>query len=238
MKSHKLGKLETAKFQKRREEYHRNLDLILEMGYETEDYIHHFPCFAGTLTLNRYLTLYELYKQTIGLAGHLCEIGTYKGSSTLLLGKLIQMYEPDSLTMMHSFDWFKGTKAVPENPLQVEGGNLEDEKRVRRLIELQGLENTIKIHNLDVEKELVTFFEDNPHLQFKLVFLDSGTHEVTSEAIRLLWPRLNIGGIMIFDQWNNEVAPGETRAVNEWLSDIKIETIPNSWMPSAFARKV
>lgn len=42
---------------------------------------------------------------------------------------------------------------------------------------------------------------------------------------------------MIFDQYNNEVAPGETRAVQELLPDLKVQTIPNSWFPNAYVQK-
>lgn len=237
MRSHIDGTFETVKFAKRREEYHHNLDLILEMGYEREDFIHYFPAFAGNLTLIRNFTLYELYKRTIGISGHIAEIGVYKGAGSLLFGKLVQIFEPDSLTMVHGYDWFYGTAAVAENPLQVQGGNCEDEERLDRLINLQGLSNTIKIHNMNVETDLPAFFEKHPHLRFKLVFLDSGTCECTSAAIRAFWPRLNVGGIMIFDQYNNEVAPGETRAVTELLPNEKIETMQPSWMPSSFVVK-
>ena len=163
MRSHIDGTLETVKFAKRREKYHQNLDLILEMGYEGEDYIHYFPAFSGNLTLIRNFTLYELYKRTLGISGHLAEVGVYKGAGSLLFGKLVQIFEPDSLTMVHGYDWFYGTAAVDENPLQVQGGNCEDEERLDRLITLQGLDNTIKIHNMNVETDLPAFFEKNPH---------------------------------------------------------------------------
>lgn len=237
MRSHKDGQFETVKFAKRREEYHRNLDLMLEMGYEKDDFIHHFPAFVGNLTLIRNFTLYELYKRTLGISGHIAEIGVYKGAGSILFGKLVQIFEPDSLTMVHGFDNFGGTRVVPENPLQLQEGNKEAEERLRRLITLQNLDNTIKIHKLDVELDLPQFFEKHPHLRFKLVFLDSGTYEVVSEAIKALWPRLNVGGIMVFDQYCNEVAPGETRAVTELLPNEKIETMQPSWMPASFVVK-
>ncbi len=237
MKSHKYGTLETVKHQKRREEYYRNLDLILGMGYEEEDFIHHFPAFVGNLTLIRNFALYELYKRVLGISGHVAEVGVFKGASSILFGKLVQIYEPDGLTMVHGFDNFGGTRAVPENPLQVQDGNKENEERLRRLIKLQGLDDTIKIHTLDVETDLPAFFEAHPHLRFKLVFLDSGTYECVSAAIKAFWPRLNVGGIMIFDQFNNEVSPGECRAVTELLPNEKYETMQPSWMPNMYIIK-
>lgn len=237
MRSHVDGTMETVKFRERRKQYYENLDQMIIMGHSIEDYLHYFPAFVGTLTLNRYLTLYELYKKTLGISGHIAEIGVFKGAGSILFGKLIQMFEPDSLTMVHGFDWFKGTEAVEENPLQVQGGNTASESTVLELIRLQNLENTVKIHNVNVEAGLPSFFEKYPHLQFKLVFLDSGTYECVSESINHFWPRLIPGGIMVFDQFNNEVAPGETRAVREFLPYEKIENIQNSWMPSAFVIK-
>lgn len=236
MRSHIDGEFETVKHAERRKKYYENLPKILDLA-EKEDLLHYFPAFAGTLTLNRYFTLYELYKRTLGLAGHIAEVGVYKGAGSLLFGKLIQMFEPDSLTMVHGFDHFKGTDASTDAALQVQGGNLSSEETVREVVRLQGLESTVKIHNLDARFDFPSFFDKNSHLDFKLVFLDSGTYDVTRASIKCFWPRMGPGSIMIFDQWNNEVAPGEGKAVTELLPNQKIETIPNSWMPSAFTVK-
>lgn len=236
-KSHTDGSLETVKFAKQKVNYYDNLTEIITLAEETTDYLHHFPVFAGNQTLNRNFTLYEHYKQVAGIAGHIAEIGVYKGSGSILFGKLVQLFEPNSLTMVHGFDNFQGTRAVSENPLQVQGGNLSNEQKLRKLIELQNLDSVIKIHNLDAETDFPKFFEKNPHLRFKLVFLDSGTYEVTSAAIKAFWPRMNFGGIMIFDQYNNEVAPGETRAVTELLPDETVRNVINGWMPAAYIIK-
>lgn len=237
IRSHIDGQFETVKHVERRKKYYENLPRILELSGEKEDLLHYFPAFAGTLTLNRYFTLYELYKRTLGLAGHIAEIGVYKGAGSIFFGKLIQMFEPDSLTMVHGFDHFKGTDESTDSKLQVAGGNLSDEETVRELIRLQGLESAVKIHNLDARTGFPDFFKSADHLDFKLVFLDSGTYDVTAASIKAFWPRMGPGSIMIFDQYNNEVAPGETKAVTDILFNQKIETIPNSWMPSAFIVK-
>lgn len=206
--SHINGTLETVKHAKRRVKYHENLPKILVLGHSKEDLLHYFPAFVGDLTLNRYLTLYELYKRTLGISGHIAEVGVFKGGSTLLFGKLIQMFEHDSLTMVHGFDWFAGVEEGTDAALQVAGGDASDENTLRELIRLQNLDSTIKIHNLDARKDFPEFFDENSHLRFRLIFLDSGTYNVTRASIEALWPRLNVGGIMIFDQYNNEVSPG------------------------------
>jgi hypothetical protein len=235
--AHLDGEFETVKFSERKPQYYEALNEIFRLGYPPADYLHYFPAFVGHVTLWRHLTLYELYKKTIGIAGHIADIGVYKGASALLFAKLLQIFEPEALTMVHGFDWFRGTLASSEEPLQVSGSVFEDEARLRKLVTLQRLDNVLKIHKLDIVTELDGFFAKHPYLRFKLVFLDSGTYDVVSSAIRNFWPRLLPGGVLIFDQFNHEVAPGETRAIAELLPNEKVETIPNSWMPNAFIQK-
>ncbi len=237
IKSHIEGTLETVKFAEKRVKYWENLTKMLELGHKKEDLIHYFPAFAGELTLNRYFTLYELYKKTLGIAGHCAEIGVFRGASSILFAKLVNMFEPQSLTMCHGFDNFQGIGDETDSPLQVVGGDSSDENQLRELIRLQGLDNVLKIHRCDILHDLPAFFEKYPHLRFKLVFLDSGTYQITKKSLEYFWPRLNRGGILILDQFCSEVAPGETRAVCELLPAARILSLKNSWMPSAYIIK-
>ncbi len=232
------GEYESVKFAHRRKDYQAGLQGILELGYSNEDLIHHFSAFTGHMTLWKTLTLYELYKKTQGICGHIAEVGVDKGASTLLFGKLTQIFEPEALTLVHGFDWFRGAIPTEEEKLiNASDGNPDDEQQLRELIRLQKLDNIVKIHNVDVATEMDKFFAEHPQLRFKLVYLDCGIYPVVESAIKAFWPRLAPGGIMIFDQYNNELAPGETRAVSELLPDYKIETIPGSWFPNAYVVK-
>lgn len=235
-RAHKSGQFETVKFEKRRDPYYESLEKILGLGYSSHDHLHYFPSFVGHVTLLRTLTLCELYKRVLGLAGHIAEVGVYKGAGSILFAKLIQIFEPESLTMVHGFDWFQGTDASKDK-LQVHGANLEDEARLRKLIALQNLDHILKVHRMDVTKELDGFFAEHEYMRFKLVFLDSGTYEVTAASIKAFWPHITPGGILVLDQYNHEVAPGEVKAVADLLPGLKVQTIPNSWMPNAFIVK-
>src|SRR5438270_5666303 len=104
------GQLESQKFSHRKDDYYRGLEQIRNLGYSFEDLLHHFPAFVGHMTIARFLCLYEAYKATLGLAGHIAEVGVFRGSSTLLFAKLTQLFEPESLTQVHGFDWFKGNQ--------------------------------------------------------------------------------------------------------------------------------
>jgi hypothetical protein len=231
------GKFETQKFADRKVPYSEGLNEILSLGYEATDLIHHFPSFVGHMTLARFVALYELYKMVLGVAGHVAEAGVYKGAGTLFFAKLAQIFEPESLTLVHGFDWFEGTKPTAEDRNVMEGSYKEDYSRLLRLIRAQKLEHLVHIHRLDLRTGLEQFFEENNSLQFKLVFLDAGQYDIVKSCLEHFWPRLTSGGVLILDQFNHELSPGEARAVREFMPDAQIRTFPFAWMPTAYVMK-
>jgi hypothetical protein len=205
------------------------------MGYEVEDFYEHYPCFASARTLARFQSLFECYQKTLGLAGHIAEVGVFRGACSLFFAKQTLLYEPHAITQVHGFDIFERGGADPRG----KGFSyVERYERVKELIEIQGLRRYVLLHQLDVTTQLAGFFERHPHLRFKLVFLDAGMYDIVTAALREFWPRLLPGGIVIFDQFNHEVAPGETRAVTDFLPPgTVIRTFPHSWMPTAYVVK-
>lgn len=234
------GKFETMKFEGSRESYYEGIKKIKEAGYSEEDYIHHYPCFTGHLTMARFISLYECYQKTLGIAGHIADVGVYKGASLLYFAKLTQIFEPTTLTQVHGFDWFQGNK--PQGDIDKDilvGSSAEPYDRVNNLVKAQSLDHVAKLHQVDLTKDLENFFSVHSHLQFKLAFLDTGTYEVVKTALPYFWDRLTTGGIMVLDQFNFEIAPGETKAVVDFFKDKNrpILTFPNGWMPNAYIVK-
>lgn len=156
----------------------------------------------------------------------------------MLFAKLVSLYEHESLTLVHGFDWFEGNSpAQNDSDLLVKGGYKAEYEDVIRLIQLQKLDHILKIHKIDLSRDLEKFFSDHEHLRFRLVFLDAGLYEVVKPCVRHFYDRLTPGGIMVFDQFSHEQSPGETLAVTQVLPHVKIKTIPNSWMPNAYIVK-
>jgi hypothetical protein len=248
--------MEYTKFAHRRGPYHNALAQMQSMDFTFEDYIHHHPCFVGHMNLARFLALYETFKMTLGLAGHIAEVGVWKASGSLYFAKLLKIFEPESATLVHGFDWYKGTVwGADERTGRVQdlirkSATSEEETRAKsdteatalyekvcKLIEIQDLGNIVHIHNLDVTTELGGFFERHPHIQFKIVFMDIGSYEATRACLPHFWPRLVPGGVMILDQFNHEMSPGETRAVREYLPDLPVRTFTFTNHPSAYIVK-
>jgi len=149
------------------------------------------------------------------------------------------IHESESLTQVHGFDWFYGTGKGTEkdSALVPEGGYQSSYEDLMSIIRMQKLDHIVRIHNFDVTKDLKEFFSRFLHIQFKLVFMDAGRYDVMQSCIPMFWDRLTPGGIMIFDQYNHELGPGETISLRELLPKAKVRTIPNSWMPNAYIVK-
>jgi hypothetical protein len=230
--------VESGRFAHRRESYWQGIAEILGMGIPPADLIHHAPAFAGHMNLGRYLALYEAYKMALPFAGHIAEAGIWKGTCTLLFAKLIRLFEPESLTLAHGFDWFQGARADGEEAKLVEPGAYSASAEwVRRLVSVQGLDDIVRIHDLNLATDLPNFLARHPHLQFKLVFLDCGYHDVVSACIDAFWPRLTPGGLLVLDNFNHETAPGEAQAVREKLPHSRIRSFGFAFQPTGYIIK-
>ncbi len=237
---HKYGQFESVKFDHRREDFYNYLNYLKNKNIDTLGLLEHYTAYAGHMALHRMFTMYEYYKMVKDVAGHVAEIGVYKGAGTMLFAKLIHIFESESLTQVHGFDWFKGTGEGGQNDsgLVPEGGYQCSYNDLMDLVNLQKLDHIIRIHNIDLtSNEVNKFFDEFKHLQFKLVFMDAGMYDIMQKCIPLFWERLTPGGIMIFDQYSHELGPGETLSIRELLPHVKVKTLPNSWMPNAYVIK-
>lgn len=72
---HTYGKFESVKFNHRRDDFYRYVDYLKHRNVPPEDFVYNFTAYIGHMTLNRCLTIYELYKKVLGVAGHVADVG-------------------------------------------------------------------------------------------------------------------------------------------------------------------
>ena len=208
------------------------------LQYRPDDFYDHFPCFTSAKNISRFISFYECYKKTLGISGHIAEVGVYRGAVSFFFTKLGLLYEPQGLTQVHGFDWFRKPEGDNAPKFPDPASYYEPFERISTVVNVQGLQTHFLLHKLDVLTELEDFFKENDYLRFKIVFLDAGRYDLVAKCINEFWPRLSQGGILILDQFNFEVAPGETLAVRDLLpEDAVIRTFPNGWMPTAYVIK-
>jgi len=75
----------------------------------------------------------------------------------------------------------------------------------------------------DAVATIPKFVETHPHLVVSLLFLDFDLYEPTRVALEALVPRMPKGAILAFDELDNPIWPGETRAL---LETVGIRNLP------------
>ncbi len=214
------------KFEEANKDYFAYMEQLQEMKPPIKDVVYNFPIFVGQVNLARNLFFYELYKKVIELSGNIAEVGTYKGASFMLWAKLIKLFEPYNTTRVYGFDWFQGMEPGSHDYGENRGLYKADYDTLNRLIELQKLDDVALLCKMDVTKELDAFIRERPWLRFKLVFIDCGIEEVMDESLRVFWPRLVKGGILIMDHYGLAASPTESDIVEKYIGNHCVRQMP------------
>ena len=161
--------------------------------------------------------LRELKKVLGGqVSGGIVELGCYRGLTSIEIAKLLK--NKKSPKQLYLYDSFAGLppKAKEDNSpagLQFKAGELPANKQeVINLFKKSGL--TVPIVKKAWFHDLT--LSDLPD-EIALAFLDGDFYESIMDSLRLVWPKLATGSVVIVDDYQNEALPGAQKAVNEWL---------------------
>jgi len=76
----------------------------------------------------------------------------------------------------------------------------------------------VKLVKGDVSETIPSFLKDNPHVLVALLYMDFDLYKPTKMALQHFLPRIPKGGVIAFDEVNNEYWAGETIAMLEELN--------------------
>jgi hypothetical protein len=191
-----------------------------------------FPKYITRQTMAKFLTKYELFKQILEVNGSIVECGVLHGAGTLAWAKLSSIFEPANHTRkVVGFDTFDGFPSVAAQDTArgtfgdlkvggLTGSRLENVQETARIYDLnRAIAHIPKIELIkgDIAQTAPKYIEDNPHLVVALLYLDFDLYEPTKLAIETFVPRMPKGSVIVFDELNAEIFPGETSAVLDTL---------------------
>lgn len=214
--------LTSVKFSgKDREYFERRSQYSEELGkVDLWSVMDHWPLYVGTVNLARSLAIVDLLKSTLHVPGHVAEFGCWRGATTLLLAKSLQIYDPSSLKQVHVFDSFEGLTEFHEADADArgqQGAYRGSREELERCATLAGVEDDLVMHIGRIEDTLPEFNREHPETRFSFIYCDTDLYVATKVIMSELWRSLTIGGLMVFDQWNMSEFPGEGIAVNEFV---------------------
>jgi len=156
--------------------------------------------------------------------GDVVELGCYKGMTSLEIQRLLKG-TGKKLFLYDSFEGLPEKLAQDQSPagMQFKAGELPASKReVVELFKKSGMPMPV------IKK--AWFSELTPadlpdHIAF--AFMDGDYYESIMDSLKLIWPKLSEGAVVIVDDYQNVALPGAQKAVDEWLqthpADLKIE---------------
>lgn len=204
-----------------------------------------WPLYCGIANLARFMAIADLFRSTLDVPGHVAEFGTWRGANLMFLAKLLRVFDPHSMKVIHSFDSFEGLsefKREDSVAIQNKGGYRGSLQELREMIDLYDLQDEVSLHVGLIEEMLPPLLKQEAALRFSFVYCDTDLYQSTRLILDLLHPRVMKGGVMIFDQWNWSGYPGEGVAVAEFLEKhgdhYSVEHIKNARQPTLCLRKL
>lgn len=151
-----------------------------------------------------------------GIMGDVVEFGCYVGTTSLFIQRLLQPY-PDAT--FHVYDSFAGLP--PKQPQDASPAGTEFQAG-ELTASRQELVRNFKQAGLPLPVVHKAWFNeltnaDVPeHISF--AFLDGDFYRSIMDSLKLVWPRLQPGGRIIFDDYNREALPGVQRAGHDYFA--------------------
>jgi len=228
--------------------------LVADNEVQVRDLIQNPGSFMRRRELAELLVHERLVREVSLLPGSLIEIGVKFGNVLLFWNKLQEIYAPlDTTTMIFGFDSFQGYEPITHGEemavreisqhqakLTCEQGTFS---KISNLAETDSLMNGFKRVRLivgNVEEVLKPFLDQNRALRFKLVHIDVNLFAPTALALRLLGPRIIIGGKLVVRSFSCEPWEGESAALEQFLQDnrnYELGKDPRSRYPTAILTK-
>ncbi len=155
--------------------------------------------------------LWQLVEESVKLKGALIEIGTWRGGSGALIAKKARL--SDIKDTVYLCDTFKGVVKAGKRDSSYKGGEHSDASRemVEEVINKLKLDNTEILVGIFPEKtsNLVT------DKTFRFCHIDVDVYQSAKDIMEWLWPKLVVGGIVVFDDYGFQKCDGIMCFVNE-----------------------
>lgn len=157
--------------------------------------------------------LYELWtlaESALAVPGNVLEVGAWRGGSAALLAARIA-----SRRWMYIADTFQGVVKAGTYDNRYKGGEHADtsERTVRELLHQLELKQW-KIFSGIFPDETGELLQEE---KFCLCHIDVDVYTSSEEITRWIWPRLNVGGVLVYDDYGFFSCQGVRRFVDEFF---------------------
>ena len=191
------------------------------------------PLFTNIYEKCRTRTLVDIYRcyeiwSLLGEAakaseGDLLEVGVWRGGTGALIAARSAAIIPSAQVFL--CDTFTGiVKAGSRDTIYVDGMHSDTSpKIVEHLLKELGLKNVVILQGIFPE-QTADSVQDR---RFRFCHIDVDVYQSAKDVCEWIWPRLVLGGIVVFDDYGMRGTEGVQRFVNEWRTHTDLNFVYN-----------
>lgn len=177
-----------------------------------EEFLQTYSAIQDFTLVDKY-RCYELWyfaKQVASLVGDVIEIGVWKGGTGSLIAKASRINDNSTVFLC---DTFEGVVKAGENDTRYKGGEHSDtnEGIVKGLLESFHLNNAVVLKGIFPDH----FKKQMQDKSFKFCHIDVDAYLSAKDVFEYIWPRMTVGGVVVFDDCGFHGCDGVTRLFNE-----------------------
>ena len=196
--------------------------------------LENFTKYVSRESITRFLARNEVFKTQLNIHGSILDFGVRRGASLMAWAHLSAIYEPVNYTReIIGFDTFTGfpeidgkndmgscKDIIAKGALSVECGMKDD---IRRAVALHdstrylGHMEKVRLIEGDILETLPRFLDENRHIVVSLLHVDVDIYAPTKCILETVLPKMPKGAVILFDEINMKVFPGETVALAETI---------------------
>ena len=165
------------------------------------------------LSADRCWVLYTLARQSCTVSGNFFEIGVFRGGSALLFRHILEDHKLLN-KQLHLFDTFEG---MPETDDTKDFHKKDDfnDTSLERVRDGVGISDFIFFHK-GLVPDTFAGLED---ATIAFAHVDVDIHRSIVDSCEFIYPRMTIGGCIVFDDYGFPSCPGARQAVDAFFAD-------------------
>lgn len=152
--------------------------------------------------------------------GGIVELGCYAGTTSLFIRRLLDEKHASSAREFHVYDSFEG---LPEKSQQDQNTAGVDFQKGELAVSKKQFMQTFQRAHLTPPAVHKCWFEqigdeDMPK-ELAFAFLDGDFYDSILTSLKIVWPRMQAGGVVLIDDYKRETLPGVEHAVRDFFQN-------------------
>ncbi len=161
---------------------------------------------------DRCYVLYTLIRQAVSVPGDVWECGVYKGGTAAMMAAMLSRFAPDK--RLYLFDTFAGMPQTDPTKDWHQQGDFSDTS-------LESVRQYVGHEKICIARKgfIPDTFKGLEQATIALAHIDVDIYKSILDCLAFIWPRLSVGGFIIFDDYGFPSCPGARAAVDEFFKN-------------------